>query len=208
MPRQPRSRLPALWLMTDERLGDRLLPAIAALPRGSGIVFRHYHLPPDARLALLLRVAAAARRSGHLLLVAAPPAGLAAGLAGASLGIAGQHLPSRVRRLPLPRPPVLTAAVHSLRERARAGALGADLLFVSPVFATASHPGARPLGAHGLARLAARAPAPVVALGGMTEARFRRLHAARRLHGHAAIDSLSGTGLRRARAQKASAPPR
>jgi thiamine-phosphate pyrophosphorylase len=181
--------------MTDERLGDRLFPAIAALPRGSGIVFRHYGLEPADRRALLLRVAAAARRRGYRLVVAEPPSGMR---------VAGVHLRARARRLPLPRPRLLTAAVHSLRERARAEAMRADLLFVSPVYATASHPGARVLGPHGLARLVARAPAPVIVLGGMTAARFRRLHAAHPLHGFAAISSLSG----RPRPQKASAPPR
>lgn len=195
MPRQPRARLPALWLMTDERLGDGLLPAIAALPRGSGVVFRHYGLEPAARSALLARVAAAARRHGHLLAVARPPRGFR---------VRALHLPAHVRRLPPARPRLLTAAVHSMRERARAGAFGADLLFVSPVFATVSHPGARPLGPHGLARLAARAPAPVIALGGMTRARFRALRAALGIHGFAAV-----AGLAKPRpAQKASAPPR
>jgi thiamine-phosphate pyrophosphorylase len=195
MPRQLRSRLPALWLMTDERLGDRLVPAIAALPRGSGIVFRHYGLDAEPRRALLARVAAAARRHGHRLVVAEPPPGMR---------VSGVHLPSRTRRLPLPRPRLLTVAVHSLAERARAGAMRADLLFVSPVFRTASHPAARPLGVPGLARLAARAPAPVIALGGMTAARFRRLRAAVPLHGYAAISSLGGGRCD----QKASAPPR
>ncbi|WP_448581790.1 thiamine phosphate synthase [Thermaurantiacus sp.] len=181
--------------MTDERLGDRLFPAIAALPRGSGIIFRHYGLAPAARHALLGEVAAAARRHGHWLVVAAPPPGTRA---------AAVHLPAHSRRLPQPRPRLLTMAVHTLQERARAGRMRADLLFISPVFKTASHPGARPLGAHGLARLAARAPAPVIALGGMTAPRFRRLQSALPLHGYAAISSLSGCP----QAQKASAPPR
>jgi thiamine-phosphate pyrophosphorylase len=52
---------------------------------------------------------------------------------------------------------------------------GADLLFLSPVFATSSHPGARPLGLARFAWLARRTPLPVLALGGMNGPRGRRL---------------------------------
>lgn len=175
-----RQQLPRTWLFTDERLGDWLPAAIAALPRRSGIVFRHYGLSPAARLACLAQVRRAARRRGHLVLVAQPPHGTRSD---------GVHLPGHVARLPLPRPRLLTAAVHDMRERARATRLRADLLFVSPVFATASHPGAHPLGLLGLARIARRAPAPVVALGGLNLRRFRRLPRGvrSRLHGFAAI---------------------
>ena len=54
--RQP---LPRLWLMTDERQGDGLFDAIARLPDGAGIVFRHYSLPESERRALFERVRAA-----------------------------------------------------------------------------------------------------------------------------------------------------
>ncbi len=36
------STLPRLWLMTDERLGEGLWAALAALPHGSGVIFRDY----------------------------------------------------------------------------------------------------------------------------------------------------------------------
>ena len=82
-----------------------------------------------------------------------------------------------------------SAPVHDPREIALAKRLGAELLFVSPVRKTASHPGRRPLGAvrfNQLARLCA--PAKVVALGGMN-----RAHAAKwrsgLIYGWAAIDA-------------------
>ena len=38
------------WLMTDERMGERLWEAIDRLPSGSGgIVFRHYQSGSDER---------------------------------------------------------------------------------------------------------------------------------------------------------------
>lgn len=42
---------PIRWLFADERLGDRLLPVIANLPRGTGVVVR-LHETPDRRLLL------------------------------------------------------------------------------------------------------------------------------------------------------------
>ena len=38
--------------MTDERLGDGLWAALERLPKGSGVVFRHYGLAPAERRAL------------------------------------------------------------------------------------------------------------------------------------------------------------
>ena len=46
-----RHPLPTIWLMTDERVGD-LLGAIRRLPRGAGVVFRHYATPAEERRRL------------------------------------------------------------------------------------------------------------------------------------------------------------
>ena len=46
------SRIPRQWLITDERLGDRLLPAIRRLPLGSGVLLRHRELPKGKRQRL------------------------------------------------------------------------------------------------------------------------------------------------------------
>lgn len=158
---------PRLWLMTDERMGERLFEAIERLPRGAGIVFRHYSLGSTERRALFERVLSAARKR-ELLVVAA------GGLPGAD----GTH---NARG-----PSLRTAAAHDLREIRRAERRGADLIFLSPVHATRSHAGARPLGARRFSRLADRTSVPVIALGGMDEARFRELRGA---YGWAGIDA-------------------
>ena len=84
----------------------------------------------------------------------------------------------------------VTAPVHNLRELREAEWLGARLLFVSPVFATRSHAGAKGIGRLGLARLVHQTDRPVVALGGMTHARFKALRKTG-VWGWAAIDGLS-----------------
>ena len=48
---------PRAWLMTDERMGDRLWTAIDRLPiKHAGIVFRRYSLLDEARAARLASV--------------------------------------------------------------------------------------------------------------------------------------------------------
>lgn len=164
--------LPRRWLMTDERLGDGLLGAVARLPAGSGIVFRHYSLPEAERHALFDRVRAA--HGGVLLL---------AGSAGQAevWGADGSHDPGPGRGL-------RSAPAHNFRELRAAERARAALLFLSPVFATRSHPDAVPLGLARFAWLARRTALPVIALGGMNEVRGRRL-ASFGAYGWAGIDA-------------------
>ncbi|HWU95447.1 MAG TPA: thiamine phosphate synthase, partial [Sphingomonas sp.] len=48
--------------MTDERMDESLWTALERLPRGGGVVFRHYGLGPAERRALFAKVARIARR--------------------------------------------------------------------------------------------------------------------------------------------------
>jgi len=179
------SALPRRLLVTDAtRLADPL-PAIARLKPGDGVLFRHYELAPARRLALGLKVAALCRRLGLVLLVAGD-ARLAR-----RLGADGLHLPEHaVRRM---REGPVTAAAHDAAAVARAARAGASAVLVSPVFRTASHPGAAGLGPvrfAALATMAARQGLSVYALGGMSEDGLRRLHGLP-LAGFAAIGSLA-----------------
>jgi thiamine-phosphate pyrophosphorylase len=168
--RQP---LPRLWLMTDERQGEKLWAALERLPRGSGVVFRHYETP--ARAELFARVRRIARRRGLLLILAGPPA------LAKSWGADGSHGRHKRRRSL-----VRTAPAHNLKEIRDAEHAGAQLIFLSPVFATRSHAEAKPLGRLKFASLARQTRLPVVALGGMNERR-----ALAGAYGWAAIDALT-----------------
>lgn len=50
-----RQSLPAVWLITDERLAE-LPRRLRALPRGSGVIVRHHGLAPAERRRLLREV--------------------------------------------------------------------------------------------------------------------------------------------------------
>ena len=173
--------LPDLWLLTDARNDAALEAALARLPRGSALVYRHYHLPPEERIARYRSLARLARSRGHLVILA--ESALTAKEWGAD-GIYGSPRSLGPRRAGL----ISVATVHSLRELAQARAMRADAVMLSPAFATNSHPGASSLGPVRFRLLAARAAVPVIALGGMTRAAARRLQWPR----WAAIDGLSG----------------
>jgi len=175
--RQP---LPRLWMMTDERQGDSLLGALERLPDGAGVVFRHYSLAEGERRRLFREVEAVVSRRRLLLMLGAEPELAAAWGADGSHGLCGgrQSAPGLLR----------SAAVHDLEELGAAEAAGADLVFVSPVFPTRSHPDARLLGTDGFAAIAAKSRVPVIALGGMDAARAQSLRGLN-MYGWAGIDA-------------------
>jgi thiamine-phosphate pyrophosphorylase len=179
--------LPTVWLLTDERVGtSALLNAVRRLPRGSGLILRHYRTPQDERHALFLVLQRIARRRDLLLSVAASGNGTttqsAQGLHGA---------PTHGEKKRSPRKTALrTMPAHDLGEIRAAERAGADAVLVSPLFATRSHPGARPLGAARFAALTRLSRIPVLALGGIRprhQALVRQLGAV----GYAAIDGLT-----------------
>lgn len=150
--------------MTDERMGEALWPALERLPRGAGIVFRHYGLPPAERRMLYERVRRIARRRRLVLILAGSPHQAAAWKAD------GVHGRSSRRAF---RPLLRSAPAHDRRELL--AARHADLALVSPVFPTRSHPGAATLGPVRLGLMLGRNRRAIVALGGVTPRRLQRL---------------------------------
>ncbi|WP_375382121.1 thiamine phosphate synthase [uncultured Sphingomonas sp.] len=159
--------------MTDERLGDGLWVALAQLPRGAGVVFRHYATVPAERRRLLAAVARVCRARRLMLVVAGKPIRDWPGHG---------RIPTHGRR------GSLTWPAHDRREAIAAARAGALLVFVSPVFATRSHPGAVGLGPLRAAAIARGLPVMRIALGGMDAGRFRRV-AGLGFDGWAAIDA-------------------
>lgn len=159
--------LPALWLLSDKRNDAVLETALDRLPRGSGFIYRHYHLPPEMRLARFATLAQRARRHDHTIVLAD------SALTAREWGAHGIYGPPRA--LAPRRDLLLLATAHSLAEIGQANRSGADAVLLSPVFPTRSHPGSRGLGPIRFHELAAHAQMPVIALGGMNPAAARRL---------------------------------
>ena len=186
--RQSTKALPAIWLMSDEaRLPDPE-KALAALPRGSAVILRHYGAPD--RTALAKRLAAQCRKHG-LVLVIAGDWRLAAQVNAAGLHLAehaAQRGPAAGARLwRRHKQRLLTIAAHGDASARRAQILKASAMLLSPVFTTPSHPDRRPLGHTRIAALTRAAAVPVIALGGVMASNIGRLR-------HSGCAGIAGIG--------------
>jgi 8-oxo-dGTP diphosphatase len=162
------ARLPGIYLLTPEPDDHvKFLGRLEALlAEGIGLVqLRAKTLEPAAYAKLARRVIALCAETGTWLLLNAPP------MLAEELGAAGVHLTSAalmaLEERPLGREQWVAASCHSAEELEHACRIGVDFVVLAPVLATATHPGARPLGWQGLQRLAERATVPAYALGGM-----------------------------------------
>ncbi|GAB4169518.1 MAG: Nudix family hydrolase [Wenzhouxiangellaceae bacterium] len=94
----------------------------------------------------------------------------------------GLHLSVRqlvyLDRRPIPPDKLLIASCHDLEEIRIAAGIGADLVTLSPVCATSSHPDLPAMGWTDFARLVRYAPLPVLALGGVGPGDWARARAA------------------------------
>lgn len=175
----PTLTLPSLWLLSDARNDAALERAIGELPEGSAFIYRHYHLDPKSRRRRFDALLPLAAARGHLVFLSGSDDEAQAWGALGSYGppeAIGE--PNRLLRI---------AAVHDAEEIAHANNAGTDAAMLSPVFATNTHPNARPLGPERFHALAALAEMPVIALGGMNAQTARQLGWTR----WAAIDGLS-----------------
>lgn len=164
---------PRAVLFSDRHRCPDWRAALAAAPKGCGLILRDYDAA--GRAALAHEMAAFCRRERRFF-----------GIAGdhrlaRHLG-AAFHCPSYLLAHPLHHGRLTahdTAAVHNPRELRRAFACGFKHVFISPVYATKSHEGAKELGiirARALAQSARRLGIHAHALGGMTFARLHRLN--------------------------------
>ena len=143
-----------LFLLSDDAHDP--LAAARALPHGSVIIIRARN---DARRAGL---AAQLKGLGHILLAANDPV-LARQLDGIHLPEARAKEAAHWRA----RHPgwLISVAAHS--PRTLHGVPHADVFLLSPVFATVSHPHAKPLTAARARFMASQSDTPVIALGGI-----------------------------------------
>ena len=170
--------LPRLWLLADKRNDAVLEEAIKRLPDQSGFVFRHYHLPTEARAARFRELLPLLRDAGHWVILSEGFQTAERWGADGVYGGLGHIPPSEFRWI---------ATAHNETEIADANEYGADGVMLSPVFPTRSHPGAETLGVERFRALASLSTCPVIALGGMNAERAREL----RWDRWAAIDGLS-----------------
>lgn len=184
--------LPRLHAITDERIArradlDRVVaqlatagPDLALHARGRSLTGREHY-----ELAVRLSAGPPDHPSVRVFVNDRLDVALATGATGVQLR--QDSLPVVAARA-LHRDWWIGRSVHSLQEAQDALAQGADYLVAGPMYATVSHPGSTPLPTdtlHAIARLGA----PVIAIGGVTQARLSELRAAG-IHGIAVIRAL------------------
>jgi thiamine-phosphate pyrophosphorylase len=161
--------VPPLLVISDRHQARQPLVWVAKAVFAGGcrwFSLREKDLPPEERRSMLAALVVLGHRFGAVVTAHEDIEAVAAA------GADGVHLPSggdpEATRARLPGV-VIGASAHSADEAAVLLRSGADYVTASPVFLTASKPGYGPaLGLHGLSRIVARAPGPVVALGGIT----------------------------------------
>lgn len=164
------AQLPPVFFLTDpERTPDPVRIA-RALPRGWGIIYRHFGAADRHETGRAL--SRVARRRGLTLLVAADP-GLAI-----RIGAAGVHWPfahKRDARKWRGQFGLMTVSAHA-PEDVRAVSHGLfDAALVSTVFPSASPSARVPMGMQRFRRLSRKARLPIFALGGVTAANAGRI---------------------------------
>jgi thiamine-phosphate pyrophosphorylase len=177
----PHRILPRVWFMTDPKRTPHPERVVAKLPRGWGVIYRHFgaadRLERARRLTRLCR--------GRLVfLIAADPK-----LAN-KVRADGVHWPEAMLRRVRPKDArwIETASAHSRTALARAAVLGVDAAILSPVFESASPSAGRPRGPLAFRLLARSAALPVYALGGISARTAAR--AISDAAGFAAIDGI------------------
>ncbi|QCN94120.1 thiamine phosphate synthase [Azospirillum argentinense] len=160
---------PRLLAITDRRQAAQPLPDLAARLFAGGLRWlslREKDLDDSRQIALAHALVERARPWGAVVtLHGDPDLALAAGTDGVHLPEGADVAAARRRLGP---GAVVGLSTHDAEGIRRAVAGGADYVTLSPVFPSPSKPGyGPPLGTEGLRRLAAEAPLPIIALGGV-----------------------------------------
>lgn len=165
------NHLPTLYLITpdpgDEKHADRFLDQLEkSLLTGIRLVqFRAKRLEHETYKKLAIKVTACCKQYNATVLLNADPE-LVNELDADGVHLDGTRLAAYQQR-PLESSKVISAACHSLDQLKKAEMLGVDLVTLSPVLHTTSHPEAEPLGWENFLQLTKKTKLPVYALGGM-----------------------------------------
>ncbi|WP_308389393.1 Nudix family hydrolase [Acidithiobacillus sp. AMEEHan] len=159
---------PPLWLIADPArvATERFLPALgAAIDAGLRALVLRCKTPIAAELAQRLPAFLGELQDAGVQVYLNHPDPLP------NWPVAGRHLTEAQLAHGLRPEQAFGVSCHSPACLQQAARLGARYAFLSPLFATATHPGAEALGPERFAEWVAPAALPVIALGGMTPER-------------------------------------
>lgn len=163
--------LPLLYLMTpnpdNEDAQDQFIDQLEkSLINGIRLVqLRAKNLNSEKYKELALKVMACCRQYDAACMLNAPPE-LVAEVNAHGVHLDGVRLNSYERR-PVHSNKLVSVACHSLAQIRKAELIGADMVTLSPVLHTESHPEATPMGWKSFSLIARQTALPVFAFGGM-----------------------------------------
>jgi thiamine-phosphate diphosphorylase len=186
--------LPRLHLVTDDDvLAAPSFPelaeaVLAACGPGAALHLRGHGTAARTLLALGEGLEAAALRTGAWLIVN-DRVDIAMAVRATGVQLGARSLPIRDARALLGAGARIGFSAHSAEEALDAAADGADHVLMGTTYASASHPGEAVAGVDALAECVRRAGVPVIAIGGITEARLAEV-AATGAHGIAVLGAV------------------
>ncbi len=153
------------------------------------MIFREYDLESKKREVLAREILAICRARNHKFLIG-KNLQLARKLRADGVHFSDRdHLPLQIfNRQNWPRKFIFSFACHNFLSVLKSQRLKADMIFVSPVFTTRSHPNIAPLGLRELSKIICVSKIPIFALGGVDE---KNIHSLRKL----GIAGFGGIGL-------------
>ena len=176
----PKLTIPYLWFFTDEIKTKNIPEILLKLPRLSGVVIRNYSSPD--REKIIKSSSRISKRKNFFILV---------GQNCQSYGnINGIHLPkwhNQIRKKH--KKHIISISVHGMKDVRKVINSRADIIFLSSVFRSSSHPEINPLGIIKFGLIARNLCKPVIALGGINDSNIKKLKISP-INGIAAIDSL------------------
>ena len=157
---------PSLWYFTDEDKTKDIINILHRIPSYSGIVIRNYC--SKDRKTIIKDVLKIAKRKNFIVLIASHPR--------VHGNINGLHLPKweyKCRRNT--KDQIISVSAHSLKDKRKIINTKADIIFLSSVFHTNSHPKRKHLGIIRFGLLARSLARPVIALGGINNKNIKKL---------------------------------
>ena len=154
---------PYIWFLTDNKKTKYPLKVLKKLPKKSGVIIRDYTNKKIVNKEINQW------RSRRLLTI------LKAGKYSKTLYTDGIHYPQWLQSSFMKRNAIKSISVHSAKDIRKSINIRANLVFISPIFATTSHKNKKGLGIIKLGLLVKLFKIPAIALGGINNNNVTRL---------------------------------
>ena len=158
-------KMPYVWFLTDSIKTKTPLDTSRKLPDNSGILIRSYNI--QNKEIIIKNIINLKKRKLHTVLVS--------GKHKSHSNVDGAHLPSWLNSSFFINKKLISMSAHGARDIRKSINIKADIIFISSVFDTTSHPGGKSIGVIKLGLMAKLFKKPVIALGGINNNNISRL---------------------------------